>query len=183
MRLCKLRSRINNQLSKPNLPCCRFRLLMDQRGLPLVTRISGVQVHDSNLLIPLVVSITAISGFWGARENVLVRCTLIERTLRGHIELGYVGVASRHGLRAIASCHRKGPVDGVEALSAYSGGFIVFADCAFVTSDELTFAKRSFACPRTHLLPVRRKVFCKALLIRMSLRAMTATARNPCSTR
>ena len=32
---------------------CKRHLLVDQRGLPLVASISGTQVHDSRMLIPL----------------------------------------------------------------------------------------------------------------------------------
>lgn len=40
-------------------------LLLDQCGLPLVDRISGAQVHDSRLLIPLVEAIPAVKGLSG----------------------------------------------------------------------------------------------------------------------
>jgi hypothetical protein len=36
---------------------CKHQVLVDQRGLPLVNRISGAHVHDSRLLIPLVEAI------------------------------------------------------------------------------------------------------------------------------
>lgn len=41
---------------------CKHHLLVDQRTLPLVAQISGAQVHDSPLLIPLVESIPAVKG-------------------------------------------------------------------------------------------------------------------------
>jgi len=41
---------------------CKHHLLVDQRGLPLVVQISGAQVHDSRLLIPLGESIPAVKG-------------------------------------------------------------------------------------------------------------------------
>ena len=44
---------------------CKHHLLVDQRGLPLVAKISGAQVHDSRFLIPLVESIPAVKGLAG----------------------------------------------------------------------------------------------------------------------
>lgn len=44
---------------------CKHHLLVDQRALPLVAKISGVQVHDSHLLIPLVEAIPAVKGLSG----------------------------------------------------------------------------------------------------------------------
>ncbi len=38
----------------------KHHLLVDERGLPLVAQISGVQIHDSRFLIPLVESIPAV---------------------------------------------------------------------------------------------------------------------------
>lgn len=43
----------------------KHHLLVDERGLPLVAQISGAQVHDSSLLIPLVESIPAVKGLAG----------------------------------------------------------------------------------------------------------------------
>lgn len=44
---------------------CKHHVLVDQRGLPLVARISGAQAHDSRLLIPLVETIPAVKGLSG----------------------------------------------------------------------------------------------------------------------
>lgn len=44
---------------------CKHHLLVDQRGLPLVERIPGAQVHDSRLLIPLVESIPFVKELPG----------------------------------------------------------------------------------------------------------------------
>lgn len=44
---------------------CKHHILVDQRGLPLVAQISGAQVHDSRLLIPIVEAIPAIKGLSG----------------------------------------------------------------------------------------------------------------------
>ena len=41
---------------------CKHYFLMDERGLPLVARISGAQVHNSRSLIPLVKSLAAVRG-------------------------------------------------------------------------------------------------------------------------
>jgi len=50
---------------------CKNHLLVDQRGLPLVARISGAQVHDSRLLIPLVESVPDVKGLSGrARKRI-----------------------------------------------------------------------------------------------------------------
>ena len=46
-------------------PGCKHHVLVDQRGLPLVARLSGAQVHDSRLLIPLVGAIPAVKGLSG----------------------------------------------------------------------------------------------------------------------
>ena len=49
---------------------CKHHILVDQRGLPLVVQISGAQVHDYRLLIPMVEAIPAIKGLSGrARER------------------------------------------------------------------------------------------------------------------
>jgi hypothetical protein len=44
---------------------CKHHLLVDQRGLPVVAQITGAQVHDSRLLIPLIESIPAVKGLSG----------------------------------------------------------------------------------------------------------------------
>jgi transposase len=40
----------------------KHHILVDQRGLPLVAQISGAQVHDSRLLIPIMEAISAVKG-------------------------------------------------------------------------------------------------------------------------
>jgi len=45
------------------------QLLANQRGLPLETQLSGTQVHDSRLFIPLVASILAVNGLWDMRPT------------------------------------------------------------------------------------------------------------------
>jgi transposase len=44
---------------------CKHHILVDQRGLPLVAQISGAQVHESQLLIPIIEAIPAIKGLSG----------------------------------------------------------------------------------------------------------------------
>ncbi|WP_128143352.1 transposase [Janthinobacterium lividum] len=44
---------------------CKHHLLVDQRGLPLVANISGVQVYDSRLLIPLLEAAPFLVGLAG----------------------------------------------------------------------------------------------------------------------
>jgi transposase len=43
----------------------KHHLLVGQRGLPLVAQISGAQVHDSRLLIPMITAIPAMAGLPG----------------------------------------------------------------------------------------------------------------------
>jgi transposase len=66
---------------------CKHHVLVDQRGLPLVARISGAQVHDSRLLIPLVEAIPAIKGLSGRAQNAQVSFMPIEPMLHEHIGL------------------------------------------------------------------------------------------------
>jgi len=66
----------------------KHHLLVDERGLSLVARISGAQVHDSRFLIPLVESIPAVKGWLAVPANVQVSCMLTERMLREPIGLG-----------------------------------------------------------------------------------------------
>lgn len=44
---------------------CKHHFLVDERGLPLVAQISGVQVNESRFLIPLVKSFPAIKVLAG----------------------------------------------------------------------------------------------------------------------
>ncbi|MFB9245125.1 IS5 family transposase [Massilia antarctica] len=44
---------------------CKHHVLVDQRGLPLAAQITGAQVHDSRMLIPLPESIPAVKGLSG----------------------------------------------------------------------------------------------------------------------
>ncbi len=44
---------------------CKHHILVAQRGLPLVAQISGAQVHDSRLLVPIVEAIPAVKGLSG----------------------------------------------------------------------------------------------------------------------
>ena len=44
---------------------CKHPLLVDQRGQPLVASISGAQVHDSRMPIPLLEAAPSVSGLAG----------------------------------------------------------------------------------------------------------------------
>ena len=69
---------------------CKHHLLVDQRGLPLVAQISGAQVHDSRLLIPLVQSIPAVKGLPGRARK---------RPAKLHADRAYASRAHRAWLR------------------------------------------------------------------------------------
>ena len=40
---------------------CKHHVIVDQRGLPLVARISGANVHDSRMLQPLIMALPAVA--------------------------------------------------------------------------------------------------------------------------
>jgi transposase len=44
---------------------CKHHLIVDQRGLPLVVQISGANVHDSQLLRPLINALPLVAGLSG----------------------------------------------------------------------------------------------------------------------
>jgi transposase len=69
---------------------CKHHVLVDQRGLPLVARISGAQVHDSRLLIPLVDAIPAVPGLPGRARK---------RPVNLHADRAYASRAHRAWLR------------------------------------------------------------------------------------
>ena len=81
------------------------------------------------------------------RVNAQVSCTLIGRTLHGHIRSGCGDEASRQELHAMALSHAKGSDDGVGSLSELLDGFTASEDCAFDMSDEQTSIRRSFRLP------------------------------------
>jgi hypothetical protein len=86
---------------------CKHPLLVEQRGRPLIAQLSGAQVHDSRLLIPLVESIPAVKDYLDARANAQVSYTLAERTPHVHTGLGCAVAASRHELRDKASSRER----------------------------------------------------------------------------
>jgi hypothetical protein len=118
--------------------------LVDQRGLPLVARISGAQVHDSRLLIPLMDAIRAVPGLPGRARKRPVNYMRIARTRHGHIALGCAGEVSSHVSLGTVSSRVKGLAAGVGSLNAPLVGFTAFEDCAFATSAAPTFIKPSF---------------------------------------
>lgn len=69
---------------------CKHHVLVDQRGLPLVAQISGAQVHDSRLLIPLVKAIPAVKGLSGRARK---------RPGKLHADRAYASRAHRAWLR------------------------------------------------------------------------------------
>ena len=69
---------------------CKHRILVDQRGLPLVTQISGAQVHDFQLLIPIIKAIPAIKGLSGRA---------LKRPGQLHADRAYASRAHRAWLR------------------------------------------------------------------------------------
>jgi transposase len=69
---------------------CKHHILVDQRGLPLVAQISGAQVHDSQLLIPVVEAIPAIKGLSGRARK---------RPGKLHADRAYASQAHRAWLR------------------------------------------------------------------------------------
>ncbi|MBK4739008.1 IS5 family transposase [Noviherbaspirillum pedocola] len=44
---------------------CKHHLIVDQRGLPLVVQISGANVHDSQMLCPLINALPLVAGLSG----------------------------------------------------------------------------------------------------------------------
>jgi hypothetical protein len=72
---------------------------------------------------------------------------LIEPTLQEHIGPGCAGEGSQRELHATGSSHAKGSADGVGLLNVPSGGYPVFADCAFVMNGEQTSTKPFFRWP------------------------------------
>ena len=69
---------------------CKHHLLVDQRGLPLVAQITGAQVHDSRMLIPLVEWIPAVKGLSGRARK---------RPGKLHADRAYASRAHRVWLR------------------------------------------------------------------------------------
>jgi transposase len=71
---------------------CKHHLLVDQRGLPLVASISGAQVHDSRMLIPLLEAVPSVAGLAGWPRKRLNRiawvlmCNFYIRLLRYNIK-------------------------------------------------------------------------------------------------
>lgn len=72
------------------------------------------------------------------------------------IALGSAGEVSPHVSHVTVSSHAKGLVAGVGLLSGLLAGFIAFADCLSVTSDEQTFTKTFFRSPALSSVAVRR---------------------------
>jgi hypothetical protein len=122
---------------------CKHHVLVDQRGLPLVARISGAQVHDSRLLIPLVEAIPAVKGL-SARARKRPGKLHAGRAYASRAHRAWLrrrGIAARSHVRAWS--HAKGLADGDGSSSEPLDGFTDFADCTSAMSDEQTFTRRS----------------------------------------
>jgi hypothetical protein len=65
---------------------CKFHLLVDQRGLPLVASISGDQVHDCRMLFPLLEVVPSVAGLAGRSPK---------RQARLHADKAYASRAHR----------------------------------------------------------------------------------------
>ncbi|WP_157778828.1 transposase [Massilia violaceinigra] len=123
---------------------CKHHVLVDQRGLPLVARIPGAQVHDSRMLIPLVEAIPAVkklSGFAHKRQGKL-------HTDRADCSRAYRARLRRRGIAARLACYA---VDSRERLGRWHwvvertvGGFIAFVDRVFITNGRQIFTKPFF---------------------------------------
>ncbi|MGX9773072.1 IS5 family transposase [Janthinobacterium aestuarii] len=70
---------------------CKHHLLVDQRGLPLVASISGAQVHDSRMLIPLLEAVPSVAGLAGRPRK---------RPAKLHADKAYASRAHRAWLRS-----------------------------------------------------------------------------------
>jgi transposase len=85
---------------------------LDRRGLPLVAQLSGTQVHDSRLLIPLVTAIPVIAGLSGRARK---------RPGKLHADRAYASRAHRTWLRrrGIASRIARYSVESRERLGRW----------------------------------------------------------------
>ena len=70
---------------------CKHHLLVYQRGLPLVASISGAQVQDSRMLIPLLDAVPSIAGLAGRPRK---------RPAKLHADKAYASHAHRTWLRS-----------------------------------------------------------------------------------
>lgn len=79
------------QSHRPRQARCKHHLLVDQRGLSLVRSISGAQVHDSRMLIPLLEAAPSVSGLAGRP---------CKRPSKLHADKAYASRAHRAWLRS-----------------------------------------------------------------------------------
>jgi transposase len=91
---------------------CKHHVLVDQRGLPLVAQISGAQVHDSQLLIPLMSAIPTVTGLPGrARKRpgkLHADCAYASRAHRAWLRRR--GIAARIARYGVESCEKAWPL-------------------------------------------------------------------------
>lgn len=123
---------------------CKHHVVVDQLGLPLATCISGAQVQDSRLLVPLDKAILAIGDCQAELVNDQGSCMPIAPTLLKHIELSCVDTGSQQGLGATAWSHASGLADGDGLWRERLVGSTGFADFAYALSAEPTFTRHSF---------------------------------------
>jgi hypothetical protein len=76
---------------------CKHHILVDQRGLPLVAKISGAQVHDSRLLYRSSRQSLPLKDCRAELANVRENCML---TVRMHLERTVPGYADEALLHA-----------------------------------------------------------------------------------
>ena len=94
---------------------CKHHLLVDQRGLPLVASISGAQVHDARMLIPLLEAIPSVAGLAGRHRK---------RPAKRHADEAYASLADRAWLRSrgIALRIARYGIDSRERLGRWRWG-------------------------------------------------------------
>jgi hypothetical protein len=121
---------------------CKHHLLVDRRGLPLMAKSSGAQLHGLRLLIPLMEAIPAVIGL-PSRARQRAGKLYVDRACASRAHRAWLrrrGIAARIALHGVES--RERPGDGVGLSSAPQDGYIAFADCESGTSGEQTSIRR-----------------------------------------
>lgn len=121
---------------------CKHHILVDQRGLPLVAQISGAQVHDSRLLVPIVEAIPAVKGLAG-RARKHPRKLHADRAYASRTHRAWLrrrGISARIARYGVESRERLGRWRWVVERTLL-GGFIDFEDCEFATSAARTYIR------------------------------------------
>ena len=76
---------------------CKHHVIVDQRGLPLVARISGASVHDSYMLQPLLMALPAVTGPAGRPRQHPENFMLTRVMTTGATVSGFAAVGSPRG--------------------------------------------------------------------------------------